>query len=49
MRQHRAKTLFVTNPDGVIQGVVDIFDIEKVSVKQARQSGRTGREGERTD
>ena len=40
---------FVTDPDGVIQGVVDIFDIEKVSVKQARQSGRTGREGERTD
>lgn len=49
MRRHRAETLFVTDPDGVIQGVVDIFDIEKVSVKQARQSGRTGREGERTD
>ena len=49
MRRHRSETLFVTDPDGVIQGVVDIFDIEKVSVKQARQSGRTGREGERTD
>ena len=49
MRRRRAETLFVTDPDGVIQGVVDIFDIEKVSVKQARQSGRTGREGERTD
>lgn len=49
MRRHRAETLFVTDPDEVIQGVVDIFDIEKVSVKQARQSGRTGREGERTD
>ena len=49
MRRHRAETLFVTDPDGVIQGVVDIFNIEKVSVKQARQSGRTGREGERTD
>lgn len=49
MRRHRAETLFVTDPDGVIQGVVDIFDIEKVSVKQARQSGRTGRESERTD
>jgi len=49
MRRHRAETLFVTDPDGVIQGVVDIFDIEKVSVKQARQSGRSGREGERTD
>ena len=34
MRRHRAETLFVTDPDGVIQGVVDIFDIEKVSVKQ---------------
>ena len=49
MRRHRSETLFVTDPDGVIQGVVDIFDIEKVSVKQARQSGRSGREGERTD
>ena len=49
MRRRRAETLFVTDPDGVIQGVVDIFDIEKVSVKQARQSGRSGREGERTD
>ena len=49
MRRHRAETLFVTDPDGVIQGVVDIFDIEKVSVKQARQSGRSGREGERID
>ena len=49
MRRHRSETLFVTDPDGVIQGVVDIFDIEKVSVKQARQSGRSGREGERAD
>ena len=49
MRRRRAETLFVTDPDGVIQGVVDIFDIEKVSVKQARQAGRSGREGERTD
>ena len=49
MRRHRSETLFVTDPDGVIQGVIDIFDIEKVSVKQARQSGRSGREGERAD
>lgn len=49
MRRRRAETLFVTDPDGVIQGVVDIFDIEKVSVKQARQFGRSGGEGERTD
>ena len=49
MRRRRAETLFVTDPDGVIQGVVDIFDIEKVSVKNARQSGLSGGEGERTD
>ena len=49
MRRHRSETLFVTDSDGVIQGVVDIFDIEKVSVKQARQFGRSGGEGERTD
>lgn len=42
MRRNRAETLFVTDSDGVIQGVVDIFDIEKVSLKQARRAGREG-------
>lgn len=46
MRRNRAETLFVTDANGVIQGVVDIFAIEKVSVKQARLASR---EGEQAD
>lgn len=42
MRRNRAETLFVTDADGVLQGVADIFDIEKVSLKQARRAGREG-------
>ena len=44
MRKKRAETLFVTDGDNVIQGVVDIFSLESVSRKQAKQA-KAGQDG----
>ena len=44
MRKKRAETLFVTDGDGAIQGVVDIFALESVARRQAKRD-KAGQEG----
>ena len=44
MRKKRAETLFVTDGDGAIQGVVDIFALESVNRRQAKRA-KAGQEG----